>query len=106
MSFIREIVKEASRTVNTVLGDLCVFTNKDGDQRTIYVVIDKNKEVFSEYNVLAGYQTTGTICKVDVEDLLIGCHITDEDLMTYRIDGLIKETLSKYYVTLVAESAC
>lgn len=104
MSLVRDIMQEMSGTVNAVLGDLCVYTNKDGSQREIFVVIDKNHEVFSEYNVLAGYQTSATICKCDTEDLLIGNHLTDEDGTTYRIDGLIKETLSKYYVTLVVES--
>lgn len=104
MSFLRELVKDASSTVNAVLGDLCIFTNKTGDEREVYVIIDKNIEVFNEYNILAGYRTEATICKDDVEDLLIGCRITDEDQTVYRIDTLMKETLSKYYVGLVVES--
>lgn len=103
MSYIAELLKDASSTVNAVLGDLCVYTNRDGDEREIRAVIDRNIQVFNDYGVLAGYRVEAAICKDEVEELLIGDKLSDEQGRSYRIDGITKETTAKFYVSLVVE---
>ena len=105
MSLVRDIMRDSSSIVQSVLGEPCIFENKDGFQRNINVIIDRNIEVHNEYGLLAGYRVEAALLRDEVEDLLIGCHLTDELNVRYRIDSLQKETLSKYYVSLVVEDA-
>lgn len=102
---IKDLLNSVSKHVIDVIGEPCEFTNMANETREINAVINRNLEVFDEYGVLAGYRVEAVLMKSTVPDLEIGCKLSDDGGLHYRITGLSKETSSQYNVQLVVEDA-
>lgn len=101
MSLISDITKDASRAANTVLGELCVYTNYRGEDFSATIVINRNKEVQNEFGILAGFRFEAAILIEEVPELRIHDTFIDESGQKWRINLVPKKTTSKYYADII-----
>ncbi len=101
MSF-KDAIISASKAVNTVLGDRCDYTHKDGSFTSdVFITINENKEVKGDFGILAGYQVEASILKSDIEKVRVDDSFSDEKQRVWRIVEILKSTSAKFYVNLM-----
>lgn len=97
-----QAMQAASEDVNTVLGAACVYHRINGDSvKNVHIVIDKNQPVQTDYGVIAGYRVEASILKSEIPLIKVHDSFTDENDVTWRVNALVKETSSKWYVDVI-----
>ena len=99
MSFFNDIMQDANRVINNILGVSCTYNHQDGEvTNEVDIIIDRNKLVKDEYGVFAGYRSEASINKEQIEEINCGEEFVDESGTTWEITDLFEETDTKWYV--------
>lgn len=102
MSLMRDLMTDASNVVNTTLGVLCYYEQVTGDILDAHIVIDKNKPVKDDFNLIIGYRVEASILKSEVPTIKNNEYFTDSETgQRYRVSQVTKESLAKWYVDII-----
>ncbi len=96
-SFLKGVLSDMARTVNSAVGDQTTYTTVNGESISTPVVFDMNNKVTNDFGVLQGYNVVASVLKADVPRYRPGDTITDSDGRKWRVDALTKETTAKWY---------
>lgn len=98
-SLLKQYGKDASRAINTVLGESCTYKqNQTGDEfPDLMIKITEGKEIRDEFHSVIGFRIEASILKEDLDfepqqyDL-----ITTSDGRRYRVQQLVGENSNKW----------
>ncbi|ANP79306.1 hypothetical protein A134_23110 [Vibrio crassostreae 9CS106] len=102
MSLVSDILEAAGAASQELLGESCLYTDRDGATREINVDINRSKEVNNEFGILAGYSIEAIFLISDVP--LLAIDDTFIEVATgekFRVSFVGKETKLKYYCDVV-----
>lgn len=102
MSFFRELTQDASRAVNTVLGDVCtVKIRSTGDVHPdLHIKITQGKPISDELGAITAYSTEASILKEELDLELETNDIIESPEGTFRVAYTLTESKNKYHYSV------
>lgn len=99
MSLFAELVADAAKITNEVMGEVCTYRRRDGSEiQNVTIIIQRNKVVKDNYSNIIGYADQAVFLKSQLgqrpneRETFI-----DPNGNEYRVGQLVKESSQKWY---------
>lgn len=104
MSLFAELVADAAKITNEVIGDVCTYVLRSGDEvQNLNIVIKRNQLVKDNFSNIIGYADQAVILKSQLGQRPEEREkIIDPNGNEYRVGNVVKETSQKWYVEIGA----
>jgi len=113
MTIFTEIMTGVSQTVNEIFGELCALYVADPYAEeapillpSIYVILDRNRELKGEFNNLVGYQTAVKILRSNLANPPRGedCYIRTLDGEVYKLGKMVEANKTAFWLKATVTS--
>lgn len=107
MSYFSDIMTGVSQSVNELFGELCaLYVSDPYDENavlllpSIYLIVDKSKEVKGDFNNVVGYQTAIKILRSDLSKPPRGedCYVRTLNGEVYQLGKMIESTKTAFWL--------
>ncbi len=98
----RDATRRAAKVVNSTLGESCRYEHADGEvTEGVSIHVDQNKPVTDDYNMIVAYRVEASFVKDEIQQPRFNDHFVDPDGDRWRVGELVKETVGKWYFSVV-----